>query len=104
MATRNHTKSELLAQLEQERIQNQLLAANLRDEQSRHREAREYLEEAREELAAACAEVRRLKNQAPKKVAREYGIPRHLRDAFFHATGLKSATPAQIKAWAGSAA
>lgn len=74
MATRNHTKSELLAQLEQARI----------------------------EIQRLTVENRGLRNQAPKKVAREYGIPRDLRDAFFHATGVRSATSEQIRAWAGA--
>lgn len=72
MATRNHTKGELLAQLEQARI----------------------------EIQRLTAENRSLKNQTPKNSSREFGIPRSLRDAFFHATGLCSATPQQIKAWA----
>ena len=89
MATRNHTKGELLAQLEQQRVENQHLRAenqNLRAEN--------------QSLQAANASLRQ--NQAPKKVAREYGIPRPVRDAFFRATGLKTATPKQIKAWAGA--
>lgn len=81
MATRNHTKGELLAQLEQARIEIQRLTAE------------------NQSLQAANASLR---NQAPKKVAREYGIPRPVRDAFFRATGLKTATPQQIKAWAGA--
>lgn len=55
MATRNHTKGELLAQLEQQRIQNQLLAANLRDEESRHRECREELAYTQNHLGEARA-------------------------------------------------
>lgn len=132
MATgRNHTKGELLAQLEQQRIQNQLLAANLRDEESRHREAREQLEYTQNHLGEARAllessqlnlelanerirelteerdEARfelRLARQRPQRGrnTRQIGIPMELRAAFFRDTGKTSATAKEIREWEGN--
>lgn len=113
MATRNHTKDELLAQLEQARVEIQRLASA----QKHLDEVRALFESSQLALGLANERIRelteerdetrfelRLARQRPQRGrnTQQIGIPMELRAAFFRDTGKTSATAKEIRAWEGN--